>query len=171
MALPKFIRRIAGKEEEGDGDVGTPNKGSPICLWQEPKTKEYFVTKRYIDYTYNMTMNTGGEKSNEYLALTQLKGHPAFPRVWDYSEEETSFAMEYGNGGDLWALCESRPITPMPERLVWHIFRDIAEGLAYMQAGWKRGDAFVKRTEWRALIHGDLTVGNVLLRWYKDKDG
>ncbi|KAG8526188.1 uncharacterized protein KY384_000181 [Bacidia gigantensis] len=74
---------------------------------------------------------------------------------------------EYCDAGDLFDMIlgyKSKMIEP-PESLVWHIYLQMAQGLAFLHHGYHHEDDFPSVPQvWDPIIHGDIKPDNVFLR-------
>ena len=78
--------------------------------------------------------------------------------------------LEYCNGGDLSSVKEthSRRKEALPETLIWDVFGQVAEGLAFLHEGY--GTKYYKSGTWPLILHRDIKPGNIFLQ-YTANDG
>ena len=78
-----------------------------------------------------------------------------------------ALVMGYANGGDLYGLVRAyqHPPAHIPEPFLWHLFLGVAQALAFLHYGIEASSGWAPRRGWRAVIHGDVKPGNVLLSW------
>ena len=75
------------------------------------------------------------------------------------------FMMEFCDGGDLQKLANRyfKQELDIPESFLWHVFLQVAEGLAYIHQGY--GQTEIPKNEWSSVIHADIKLDNLFLKW------
>ena len=136
-------------------------KAAVIYLVRNTMTREIQLWKCIHNRNY--------DASGEHAVLNMLQGHDNIQKVFHGDDTNDMMVLRFANGGDLHSYgLDNFGATRqyMPEIFLWHFMKSMVAALAYCHAGWKDGEPFVAKEGWRAVIHGDLVTGNILLHWH-----
>lgn len=99
------------------------------------------------------------EALDREIAIWQRLKHPNITRMIEVLDTElaTYIVCEFANGGSLFQLLQQHR-EGVPERVAWHLFRQIVEGVRYLH-------------EDVSVCHGDLKLENVLLHSDRERQG
>jgi serine/threonine protein kinase len=96
-----------------------------------------------------------------------LRPHPRIINLISYNvgkSGELDTYYDYHAGGDL--QHHLQPQTGASEGFIWHVFRQMAEALAYLHCGYVRSDPNKSGKmphKWRPIVHCDLKPDNIFL--------
>ncbi|KAL6719555.1 hypothetical protein ACLMJK_003797 [Lecanora helva] len=147
----KVIKRIGG------GSEGTTH------LVEAYATKRKMIRKTATSYDID------GEFPREVRIMREILGrHDRILHLIDFKFELDKYTgkknllmlYEYYKGGDL----EQFQRGSFSETFLWHVFTQVAEGLAYLHFGHVQGAPVGPRPNWKRIIHRDLKPDNIFLK-------
>lgn len=142
-----------------------------VMTVRDQSTGQIYVRKRMVSAD---AIQTTSNVPREVWAARKLGPHKLIPSLLAVYEEPTDWwtiFFQYCNGGDLYNLwdrySEVRP--PVPEGMVWHVYRSLVKAMAFLHHGWRAGEGV--KEGWEMMFQGDLHPGNVFLHYETDGDG
>lgn len=138
-------------------------KASTVYVVADTVTEETQVWKWIHTPTYKVC---------ESAVLEYVQGHDNIQKILHWDKSSNVMVLKFASGRDLYTYgldFFGAKRQHMPEIFLWHFLRSMAAALAFLQTGWKNGDPFVPKNDWRPVLHLDFGTGNILMQWHDNQ--